>query len=56
MAAIFKLQHESGTTVRIVLQKYLNNIYLKKLKIPLFTGERGKRTLAKHKTAVNRPI
>ena len=46
----------SDNTVRIVLQKDLNNIYLKKLKIPLLTGESGKRTLAIKKTAVNSPI
>ena len=28
----------------------------KKLKNPLLTGEKGKRTLANQKTAVNRPI
>ena len=39
-------KNEFGSTDRIVLQKYLNNIYLKKLKIPLHTGESGKRTLA----------
>ena len=34
----------------------LNDIYLKKLKITLLTGESEKRTLANQKTAVNRPI
>ena len=35
----FESYHESGTTVRIATKKYLNNIYLKKLKSQQLTGK-----------------
>ena len=52
----FKSENQSNSTVIIVLQKYLNNIYLKKSKIPLLTDESRKRKLANQKTAINRPL